>query len=55
MSHTAIMLQRYIDATYLPTSNKNQSNATITLHIIAKYALEMNIPLKCHIYATYAS
>ena len=49
------MLKRHIDPTFLYIFTRIQPTATDILHIIAKYVPEKNLPLKCHMHATYAS
>ena len=51
--HTATMLHRHTDPTFLYISTIIQPTATDALHIFAKYVPETKMPLKCHMYFTY--
>ena len=55
MSHTAIMLHEHIDPTFMYMYAKTQAYAIPTSQAIAMYVPATNMPLKCHIYATYAN
>ena len=54
MTHTGIMLNKHIDPTFLHIYQK-QPTAIVTLHPIANCVLKPNMPLKCHMYATYTN
>ena len=54
MTHTAILLNRYMDISFLYISQKIKPTLQKLQHIIAKCVPETNITLKYHIYATYA-
>ena len=55
MSHTAFMLNKDIDTTFLHIYNTTQLTVISTLHIIVMCVLTTNMPLKCQIYVTYAN
>ena len=55
MSHRAIMLNGHIDSTFLHICAKAQPIAISTLHVIAMYVTETNIPLKYNSCTTYGN
>ena len=53
MSHCTSTCRCHINPTLLHTSIKNQYTTTLIYHTTVKYVQATNVPLKCHISATY--
>ena len=52
---TAIMLNGHVDQIVLYIYPKTQPTEISTSHVIVMYGSKTNLPLKCHLCATYAN